>query len=975
VMALNGLTMTRGLVRNNNALGAGGLGVSGTLHLSGTTVISNAALSGGGGGLGYQNGATVSTTVFITNAAFTQNKAQSGDGGGLLALGPVTITLSGTSIQTRTTFSSNTASVNGGGLHAADGLVQLGGYVTFNANQALAGQGGAMLAASVAALPFVSGEAAFSGNSAGSHGGAIRSLGRVSLVNNDPRFTGNTAGGGTTADGGAIYAGGNVFLSLGFSRNNAARDGGAVYALGTVFFNVHDTDGSNVAARDGGCAWSAQTVTFNSADAIGCRAGRNGGAAFSQLAVRLSGNGVGDFRGNQAAGSGGVAYAPLVEIFDSPAIITNSAGLDGGVAFSTGALHIRGSSLVSNSARLHGGALAVSGTAFVSNTLFATNRLTGTGGAGGAVWVTGTAIISSGTFLTNSAPGSPGGALGTNGAITLLGGAFQGNSAGGSGGGVTGYGAVIASGTAFTGNTAGPDAWGAGISALTVTLSGVSMHANGQTNEGGGGVYAQWVHISGSSFTANSANLFGGAVLAERVFVTSSTFASNKVLAASAQGGAISTRRAEISGTTFSANVAQCGTCLGGALYANDTVSVRGTTFVANQAGGGGAVFLLGDDGTPSLFEASLFDSNSVNCCGSGGALRAVESYPDIVGSTFINNQVACCDGGGAVFVVGRAAISDSTFISNSAILADGGAVHIHQGFHSGSTIAGSAFSGNTATAGAACLTGRGGAVRMDDGSISGSTFAGNQAGFGGALLLNGSSTVEQSDFSANRAECVEAITQSNRGQAGAILARHTLTVRRSRFTANSAGSAGGGAIAHVPAGAFNLRVENSLFAGNVATNSVFGAQGAAVVISGTQLAQVFFNTIVAPAPNPVSAVAVHTGTLSAINNILSGHSLGIERLGGSAFEDFNLFFANGANLSPGVTSGGSSLAGDPRFVAPGSGDYHLLKSSPAIDAGTAAGGITVDFDGEARPQDGGFDIGFDEGGVLLRLYLPLVVR
>jgi hypothetical protein len=53
--------------------------------------------------------------------------------------------------------------------------------------------------------------------------------------------------------------------------------------------------------------------------------------------------------------------------------------------------------------------------------------------------------------------------------------------------------------------------------------------------------------------------------------------------------------------------------------------------------------------------------------------------------------------------------------------------------------------------------------------------------------------------------------------------------------------------------------------------------------------------------------------------------------------------------------------------------DYHLGPGSAAIDAGTNAG-VTTDFDGEARPQGSGFDIGFDES-TLHDVFLPLIMR
>lgn len=55
------------------------------------------------------------------------------------------------------------------------------------------------------------------------------------------------------------------------------------------------------------------------------------------------------------------------------------------------------------------------------------------------------------------------------------------------------------------------------------------------------------------------------------------------------------------------------------------------------------------------------------------------------------------------------------------------------------------------------------------------------------------------------------------------------------------------------------------------------------------------------------------------------------------------------------------TLTVDPHFVnwqGSGNGDYHLQVGSPAIGAGTSLGAASTDFDGNARPQQHGFDIG-----------------
>ena len=76
-----------------------------------------------------------------------------------------------------------------------------------------------------------------------------------------------------------------------------------------------------------------------------------------------------------------------------------------------------------------------------------------------------------------------------------------------------------------------------------------------------------------------------------------------------------------------------------------------------------------------------------------------------------------------------------------------------------------------------------------------------------------------------------------------------------------------------------------------------------------------------------------------------------------------NLVYQNayGAfNLLNGLTDSGT-VAANPQFVnyqPDGSGDYHLLSSSPAIGAGTSQGAPSIDFAGGSRPQAGNWDIG-----------------
>ncbi len=55
------------------------------------------------------------------------------------------------------------------------------------------------------------------------------------------------------------------------------------------------------------------------------------------------------------------------------------------------------------------------------------------------------------------------------------------------------------------------------------------------------------------------------------------------------------------------------------------------------------------------------------------------------------------------------------------------------------------------------------------------------------------------------------------------------------------------------------------------------------------------------------------------------------------------------------------AAVGDPRFVNPLLGDFHLKPNSPAIDRGSPIGAPRHDFEGDPRPAGSGYDIGIDE--------------
>jgi hypothetical protein len=86
---------------------------------------------------------------------------------------------------------------------------------------------------------------------------------------------------------------------------------------------------------------------------------------------------------------------------------------------------------------------------------------------------------------------------------------------------------------------------------------------------------------------------------------------------------------------------------------------------------------------------------------------------------------------------------------------------------------------------------------------------------------------------------------------------------------------------------------------------------------------------------------------------------------------DHTLFYNTLNHSSSGVTST-NEVSGDPRFVDPANGDYHIGPSTAALDVGVTTA-ITTDIDSDPRPIGSLPDIGADERRILV--FLPLVLR
>jgi hypothetical protein len=170
-----------------------------------------------------------------------------------------------------------------------------------------------------------------------------------------------------------------------------------------------------------------------------------------------------------------------------------------------------------------------------------------------------------------------------------------------------------------------------------------------------------------------------------------------------------------------------------------------------------------------------------------------------------------------------------------------------------------------------------------------------------------------------------------------------------------------------------NVIAENELY-----TSTNFTPSGSALYFAGDSQ-QLLHNTFARNSGGDGSGIYITDifgsfGTARLTNTIIATHAVAISVTAGSeATVDGVLWWDNGENTSADdwitITH---AYTGNPRFVDPDGGDYHIGPGSAAIDRGVDSG-IGHDMDGEPRPGCIGYDLGADEYGWCV--YLPLIMR
>ncbi len=347
-------------------------------------------------------------------------------------------------------------------------------------------------------------------------------------------------------------------------------------------------------------------------------------------------------------------------------------------------------------------------------------------------------------FKSNCADTISGGAIYSNGDVTIENSTFTSNKADFEGGALYSEGNVNVKGSLFDSNGIGYDfifdsRGGAILAQRDVSIYN-STFRNNYVYDFGGAVYARRVNVDPgdcqSFFINNKAeDDDGGAIYAqEEVNVANAVFSGNS---ANKDGGAIFTNKwINVFNCLFDDNRAVGALrdyCCGGAIYAQDNVKIYESIFRNCYAEDGGAVYTSGD----LSLDNSTFENNAAK--NTGGAIfceainiNANQDASQAFNSFFKNNH-ADSNQGGALNIRGDSIILNAVFSSNKAYYL-GGAILSKAGLNVNHCL----FEDNRAE-GSSLYDCRGGAICANTVDVLNSTFIRNYAeDYGGAIFAIG---------------------------------------------------------------------------------------------------------------------------------------------------------------------------------------------------------------------------------------------
>jgi len=392
-------------------------------------------------------------------------------------------------------------------------------------------------------------------------------------------------------------------------------------------------------------------------------------------------------------------------------------------------------------------------------------------------------------------------------------------------------------------------------------------------------------------------------------------------------------------------------------VFVSGTVSVTldGLRLTQGKASGfglegqGGGAYVV--TATVTITNCSIY-SNTANKSGSGLYIR--QSDQTILRDNRIYSNTATNMGGGLCLNRSTARLSGNTIAGNTSMI--GGGLYL---LHSDA-----ALSENTIARNAD----RGLSLLFSDATLTDNVIAENWTdnSGGGLFLYQSNSILSRNVITSNNA--------ANDG-GGLFVGYSAATLSGNTVISNTAGRNGGGLF---------LRYSAATLVNNIVAENRAGTAGSGLYIIASA-PHLLHNTIARNSGGDasglfVTSLAGDTSDVILTNTILVSHTMGITVTAESTATLEGTLWGSGSwadNADWGgdgtIVTGTVNVWGDPAFVNPDRGNYHIGPGSAAVDQGVDAG-VRIDADGEPRPQGAGYDIGADEFPAM-RIYLPLALR
>lgn len=585
------------------------------------------------------------------------------------------------------------------------------------------------------------------------------------------------------------------------------------------------------------------------------------------------------------------------------------------------------------------GVEAGNATLTVSNSVLANNNAEGSDSAGGAITTYRSLTISGTRFISNTAAGRRAGAVLSRAAgddtLVITNAHFENNHCtdtdGCAGGALFTYNPVAITGSTFTGNSAtgtGFASGGGAIYALAEVDIRGSLLSQNQTDAHGGAIYVQApMTLQDSEIVDNTSGRHGGGIWNSGALVVDNTLIA----------------RNQSTQNNYS----------GGGIYNSGSLSLLASDVLSNEADSSGGIHNVAGASLTIAGNALFRANQATGAFGSGGGVR---NHGTMVVEDAVFEANDGSSAGGGIANSGNLTAGPVTFRNNVAesagALSNGG----------DATISDALFEGNRATGVLTELsTPGGGAIRNGNfGSLSvaDSTFRNNQAVYRGGAFYNAGR------FQAELALVNTKVISNSAESGGGFYLMGDASVAASRIFSNSASTVGGGLTI---GGSAVVSLQNNFIAGNISPGGGDAIYFDSTGEEGSVLAtthDTFVGSNDAGSGTAIeSAGSGNSQEATLTNVILSDYAIGVQ-LGGitdSATIDGILWHDVGTTTTGGNVTVTNAYTGQPQFVNPGSANYHIQPTSPAVDKVDTT--VDRDIDFEPRPIGPAADLGADEVG------------